>query len=44
MSVKALVNANMIAEEEGEYYKGSKSTASRVWVMLSELLPIISIF
>ena len=30
--------------EEGEYYERSKSTASRFWVMLGELLPIISIF
>ena len=30
--------------EEGEYYERSKSTASRFWAMLGELLPIISIF
>ena len=45
MSVKALVNANMIAGREKESTtKKSKSTASRVWVILGELLWIINIF
>ena len=46
MSVKALVNANRVAGRRKEITtKDLKvATASRVWVMLGKLLPIISIF
>ena len=45
MSVKVLVIANRVAGGRKESTaEDIKITASRVWVMLGELLPIISIF